>query len=197
MKTHEKKPAKPPVKIDRKLNLVIPIDTDRGTFYVHAMPIGLEVFDQNFLFLGRVYGAMFEEHGIVGPRNATRFLKRIATEMEVLEEIEQTLLPEMRRLANVLVPSSGGYDVIPWQHALDRSIFDDEDTRGVENILVFFMLTWHMSKREELPLVLEMANGLGARLSTSLTPTAFADSLKISTEPAASAKKAIRSSIPS
>jgi hypothetical protein len=195
---HAKKPPK--AKIDRNLNLVIPVDTDKGTFYVHVMPISREVFEQNFLFLGRVYGAMFDAHGALGPRSASLFLKRIAAEMGVTEEVNNSLLPEMQRLANVLVPAAPprvGYEVLPWQQALEHKLFDDEDARGVENILVFFMLTWHMSRREELPMMLEMANGLGAQLSTSLTPTAFAASLKTSTEGAPTAPKGIRSSTPS
>ena len=70
---HEKKPEPParPIKIDRKLNLIVPIDDLNGkTYYVHVMPISREVFEQNFMFLGRAYSAMFEELGMVGPRFA-------------------------------------------------------------------------------------------------------------------------------
>lgn len=192
--------AKPIVKIDRNLNLVIPIDAADGkTYYVHAMPIARAVFEQNFVLLGRVYNAMLTDGlGLIGTRMASLFLKRVASEMGIADEVEHGLVAEMRRLANVLVPAHDGrgYEVVPWQEALDRKTFDDEDAREVENVLTFFMVGWHMHKRHELGFFLEMARGLGAQLSTSLTPMAYADSLRTSIADAPSAPKARPSSIP-
>lgn len=190
------------MKIDRKLNLVIPIDKQDGsTAYVHVMPVSREVFEQHFLLLGRAFNAMYAQGlGIIGPRMASLLLKKVASEMSLdnPDALVAPLLSEMRRLASVLAPrDGGGYEIVPWQTAVDKKMFDEEDTREVENVMTFFMVSWHMHKRAELSGMIEMAVGLGAQQSTSLSPTEFANSLTTSTDAATTVRKATASSIPS
>ena len=41
--------------IDRKLNLVIPVERDTGKVYVHSTPISREAFDRYFMVLATAY----------------------------------------------------------------------------------------------------------------------------------------------
>ena len=75
------------MKIDKKLNLVIPIETDDGTLYVHSMPIRREIFDTYFLVLSKTFAAIHGEGlgEIAGPRVAALILKKIAMDTGMWE----------------------------------------------------------------------------------------------------------------
>jgi hypothetical protein len=182
------------VQIDRKMNLVIPVFSGGRTFYVHSVPISREVFEQNFVLLSRTLTTLYA--GGATPMNARLamlYLRKTASEMigpgESPDPLVTPITHEMNRLSSVLVPSAAGYEVLPWQQAIDRKTFDDEDAREVESILCFFTLAWHMHKKAELGGLVELLVGLGAQEVTSLTPTAFAASLTTSTEDATSAPR--------
>lgn len=193
------------MKIDRKLSLIIPVDHGSNTYYVHATPISREVFEQNFILLSRALTMLYASGGPtpMNARLAMLYLKKTASEMaganESAESLTLPLIQEMGRLSSVLVPNhqGGGYEVIPWHQAVERKLFDEEDAREVENVLVFFMLSWHMHKKTELDDLSRLLIGLGGQEFTSLTPTAYGASLTTSTVAAPTPKKATASSIPS
>ena len=68
------------MRIDRRLNLVIPIDGAAGRFYLHSMPVSRVVFEQYFLVLAKTFSAIYGEglSALSGPRVAAMMLKRIA-----------------------------------------------------------------------------------------------------------------------
>ena len=43
------------MKIDRRLNLVQPIETGSGTVYLHSVPLSREVWETYFLVLSKTY----------------------------------------------------------------------------------------------------------------------------------------------
>lgn len=193
------------MKIDRKLSLVIPVDHLEKTYYVHVTPISREVFEQNFLILSRALTMLYSSCGPtpMNARLAMLYLKKTASEMagkdESADSIILPLIQEMSRLSSVLVPNHQGvgYDILPWHQAIERKLFDEEDAREVENVLVFFMLSWHMHKKTELDDLSRLLIGLGVQEFTSLTPTAYAASLTTSIEAVPMPKREIVSSIPS
>ena len=68
--------------IDRKLNLVVPIDRGDSKFYIHAMPITLQTYEKYWLVLSKTFSA-FAENGIVitsAPSVAKFTLKQVAQE---------------------------------------------------------------------------------------------------------------------
>lgn len=186
--------------IDRKLNLVIPVDRDDGVqIFVHATPISREAFDSNFLIIAKSFTALYSEGlgPISGPRVAAKLLKKVAGDMGQSEAVERGLFAEMRRLSNVLAPSENGWTSTPFQVAINSQIISAEDADAVENIVTFFMLASAMHSKKDLKTILEEASRLWDAQLTLLNATAFAASLPTSTKAASSGEKVNLSSIAS
>lgn len=169
------------MRLDRKLNLVIPVERDGGaTIYVHAMPISRETFDSYFLPLSRLWVAL-QEFGVAaaGQKIAMKMLLKVSADMGMLDDVQKGLIPEIRRLSNVVQPGANGWETIPLQEALNRKTFDPADAEEVENGIAFFMVLAVMAP-QLLRLTEEngAANPSGARIVSS-DCTAFAASLPI------------------
>lgn len=173
-----------PVTIDRKLNLVVPVETQDGkTYYVHIAPLSRQVFQQNFRILTLTFDGCYSL-GMAGPRQAALVLQELATNSGT--DIS-SLQAEMRRGANVLVPTAQGYDVCPWEEAVARNLFDEDDLAEVEGAITFFTVASAVHRRKELKTTIDLLRGLWSAQESSSTPMAFANSLKTSTAPAPSA----------
>lgn len=187
------------MKIDRKLNIVVPVDTEDGkTVYVHSAPIGREVFETYFLPLSKTFAAIYAEGlgSIAGPRIASLMLKRVAGDMGVGEEVERGLLAEIRRLTNLVMQGEQGWETVPFQLAVDRKMLDADDMAEIENALVYFTVASSMHKRKDLGPILDGALKLWSGSTSSLDCTEFAASLTTSTKVAGTGKKPAASSVP-
>lgn len=178
--------------IDRNLNIVIPIERESGPVYVHAAPISRAVFERYFLVISKTFAAIHAEglSALSGPRVAGMMLKKIAQDREEWdgpEGVERGLMMEIRRLSSVVQPkTSGGWETVPLQEALDRKTLDEDDVSEVENVLVFFTVAYSMLRKGDRRPALEGASSIwGARIE-SLNSTAFAASLPTSTATASS-----------
>jgi len=89
------------MKLDKALNLVIPIDQDEGRIYVHSTPISLEVFEKYFLAISKTFAAIYSEglNVLAGPRVAALMLRRVSDDLG----LDTGLIDEIRRLSNVIV----------------------------------------------------------------------------------------------
>jgi hypothetical protein len=60
------------VSLNRKLNLVLHVDTEKGRIYIHSVPIGRLIFEDNFLVIGRAFTAIYTNGlgPVAGPRVA-------------------------------------------------------------------------------------------------------------------------------
>lgn len=186
--------------IDRKLNLVVPVQRDDGVqIYVHASPISREAFDANFLIIAKTFTELYNSGlgHIAGPRVAAKLLRKEAEAMGQPQAVEQGLFAEIRRLSNVLAPSEQGWTTTPFQAAISQNLINAEDVDIVENILTFFTLASAMHTKKDLKTVLEAASGLWDAQVTLLNATGFADSLRTSTKAGSSGETAPLSSIPS
>lgn len=188
--------------IDQKLNMVIPIEEDRGTVYVHAEPIGAEVFERYFMPIAKTFSAIYSGGlGITaGPRVAALLLRRIAREDGALdgpEGVEAGLFTEITRLANVISKTATGWQPIPLEQAIKENVIDQDSAREVENALVFFTVLSSMHRRSMRRMSLESACELWAAQIVSSNCTAFAASLPTPTGTVSSGEKAPASSIPS
>jgi hypothetical protein len=174
-----------PPKINRKLNLVIPIDgTTRGTVYVHSTPISLEVFEQHFEVIARAHAAIYRQGQAIlsGPRIAAMQIKRAADELGLREQIDGGLFPEIERLTNVVALEEGrGWIPVPYHEA--KSWLDADDRSEVDNAIAFFIIASAVMLRHMLPSVLGLMSSLWGAQTTSLNCTEYAASLATSTQP--------------
>jgi hypothetical protein len=173
------------MRINKQLNLVIPIETDGGTMYVHSTPLARTVFEQHYKVFARTFTVIVSMYSeVAGPRVAMMTLRDVAEQMGVRNEVEQNLIPEIRRSTNVLVPGENGYETVMYQIALDRGVFDEEDAGEVENALAFFTVYSAMLKRQQRIEMLDGAAKMWGAQITSLDVMGFAASLKTSTKDA-------------
>lgn len=185
--------------IDRKLNLVIPVDhADGQVYYVHVRPLLRIVFEQNYKLIGKVFNQLYTEGlGISNARVAFLALKSVAEEEGNLDKITRGLIAEMHRSVMVLAPNTDGlYDSIPWPEAIAKNLLDEDDVAEVDNVVTFFMVLCCMHRKSELPVALDLLAGMYQAQLSSLMPTAFASSLKTSTTTEPTGPRETLSSIP-
>lgn len=176
------------MRIDKKLNLVVPIYDEEGKvprFYVHSTPVGTDIWEKYWepisLAFTRVMGG---GHGIMGgPRIADKMLCKVAKDMGLWdgpEGIERGLMAEIYRLTNVVAPRDKGWETIPYEEA-KRTLIEPEDANEIEGALVFFTLISLMNRRTIRREMLDSAMGLWGAQIVLWDCTAFINSLAIST----------------
>ena len=182
--------------IDRKLNLVIPVERDTGKVYVHSTPISREAFDRYFMVLATAYAEIVGGPlRAVGNRVAMKMVKKVAADMDILQDVEGGVIAEIRRLSNVVQPGAAGWETVPFQDALSRKLFDPEEAEEIENNIGFFMLLSHMTPRASRAAMLDgLAKAWGVQISSS-DCTVLAASLATSTVTASTGPKAPQSPI--
>ncbi|EQB9094964.1 hypothetical protein ACIT93_000886 [Escherichia coli] len=168
------------MKISRNLNLIIPVQTEKGNGWIHATPISKEVFKEHFFILSKTFSAIFSEGlGVVaGPRIAFLMLERISRDSNAWEGdkgVRNTLVNEVIRLANLVYPVEGkGYDTIPLDMALEREIVELDDVAGE---LVFFTCVSSINSPEQAKGTLDVVNGIWSTQYSSLNLTDWIASL--------------------
>jgi hypothetical protein len=210
------------LRIDRKLNLVVPLNREGGSLYVYSVPISSEVFQQYFMVISKMFSALMRENlgWLGGPRVSAMMLRDIATNTMRSDHVsnwwsgpdgvEQGLMGEIRRLTNVFMPSGyttitegegddatsvkrpTGWEMVQYEDAIKRELLDEEEISEVEGALVFFTVNSAMHKRENRGEILGAAAGLWGWLITSLPILEFRSSLTTWT-PAADTGKAAMS----
>jgi hypothetical protein len=190
------------MKINRKMNLVIPVETGDVTYHVHSEPLSQEMFDEYFVLIAQTFNELFSRGlaAMTGPRVAAKMLKRLS----VLEESEPgkpgigagavAIMNEIRRLTMV-IGAQGGPVLL--EDAVRAGIIDGEDKDILENALVFFIVVSAVLPPAERRQTMERAVALWSGQLTSLNSTAFADSLPKSTPAANSGVTVAGSSVPS
>jgi hypothetical protein len=179
------------MKIDRKLNLVIPIydaDNDEKIIaYVHSTPITSQTFEVYWEVLGVTFN-YFYSGGLglaASARLAAKALKKCAIQLNAWEGdagVERGLMAEIHRLTNVLYVGDKGWQSIGYYDAKKLKIVSEDDLAVVESAIVFFTVFSVMHRKKDLPNVLAAAYALwGARIE-SLSCTEFMSSLVTSTE---------------
>ena len=187
-------------RINKRLYLVIPIEREDGSLiYTHSAPLKREVFDQNAIVLAKTFAAIHQEGlgAIAGPRVAFIFLKKIAEQMGNWEEIEKTLVEEIRRLTNVMVPGDRGWETLPYREALQKNIISPDDAAEVDNAVTFFIVASAMHRRAILEPILRGAATLWGGEIVSLNSTEYANSLPMLTETVNTGEKTKPLQVPS
>jgi hypothetical protein len=170
------------VKLNRKLNLVMDVETDEGTIHVHSVPISREVFEDNFLVISRTFTAVYTNGlgPVTGPRVAALLLRQEAKALGVWERTQQSLMAEIYRLTNVVAPGDGGWESMPFDVAKKRGILDDEAAAEVENCIVYFTCASSIHLKAELTVAKEGLSTLWGAQTTSSNVTEYTHSLPTS-----------------
>ncbi|MFZ4220800.1 hypothetical protein ACEV6Q_23480 [Enterobacter ludwigii] len=159
------------MKIARNMNLVIPVETETGTAFIHATPISKEVYREHFLILSKTFADIFSAglSIVAGPRIAYLMLEKIAKEKDVWDTadgVRNTLVGEIIRLANLVYPVEGkGWDTKPLDVAIEQGIVDEDE---VLSELVFFTCVSAINKPNQARGLMERVNGLWNSATTSL-----------------------------
>jgi len=189
------------MKIDRKLNIVIPIETEsKGLIYVHSTPISRDVFEQFYLELGKVFSQCFDSINqahlaLTAPQLAYPALKTMTIKAGNWEEVKKGLINEIVRLTNVLVTGEKGWESIPLDLAIKREILDEDEESEVLSALTFFTAICRVAPKDLRMSFLEMAGSLRSWELTSLDSTEYLNGLTISAKIVVTGKKAKESSI--
>jgi hypothetical protein len=175
------------MRIDRKLNLVIPIDRgDESKLWVHVTPIRKEIFEAYHLVLAKTFSA-FAQNGL-DPRSAPSvgalILKSIAQGTQRDNDAgnwwdgddgvggRAGLLAEIVRMSNCLVGTDKGLQMTPLQEALDKSMVTDEEKAEVMNLLVFFTAASLIAPRNDRPI---LVRGMAAVYNLESTYSNFTE----------------------
>ncbi len=176
------------MQIDKRLNLVCPIERETGTIYVHSQPIGREVFKRHFLVIARTFASIYGNglNVMAGPQVAALMLEKVAADMGQSEDVENGLMAEIRRLSNVVMAGPNGWETLPYQDAIKRGLFSSDEIEETEGTIVFFIVASCMHKKSELPAILVTMTEWWGLQTSLLDCTGFAKSLTTSTVTATS-----------
>lgn len=169
-------------KLDRRLRLVLPIERETGALYAHAEPLSAEQFHHYYLPLAKTFAKIYKENlGVVaGPRVAAMLLREVAAEMGRGEEVEASLIGELKRLTNVLGPTEKGWEAVPLEDAVRNNLIDADEASEVENAVCFFTLVWHMHRKAERAEIMASAAAIWDAQLTSSSCTDYIASLRTS-----------------
>jgi hypothetical protein len=170
--------------LNRKLNLVLSVETENGPVHVHSSPIAREIFEDNYLVISRAFTAVYTNGlgPVTGPRVAALLLREEAKKLGVWERTQQSLMAEIYRLTNVIAPGDGGWETMPYDIAKKRGVLDEDSAAEVENCIVYFICASSIHLRAEMAVALEGLNTLWSAQTTLSNCTEYMRSLPISTQ---------------
>jgi hypothetical protein len=181
------KPSGGHVRINRSLNLVIPIERDDGSrVFVHTASISTDVFHAYYKPMAKALNGIYVDGtGLMAARIAHLALRAAAVELGVWDGpagVERGLMANIHQLTNVLAPAkSGGWEMIPFDEAKATAILSANEADEVEGAIVFFTLGSSLHRQAEAEKLMSGASRLwGARIE-SLNCTEFIRSLATST----------------
>ena len=186
------------MEISKKLRLVLPVQTAQGESYVHAQAIERETFHRYFPVMVQAFTRLYQDGaGITaGPRVAALYIRAAAEAMGRAKDVEDGLIAEIVRLANVALCGAAGWEMVPLDEATRKGLLDPDERDEVENALAFFTLASSLHKKTEREPILTGAMSLWAGRITSSDFTEFLASLPTSTATDNSGAKTPASSVP-
>ena len=85
------------MKINKAMNIVVPVDIDGVECFVHSTPISFEVFEKYFLVISKTFSEIYSQglSHVAAPRVASLLLKKCAKDLGELESVEKGLINEI------------------------------------------------------------------------------------------------------
>ena len=175
------------MKIDRRLNLVLPLVEGDGTNkkirgYVHSSAIASDVFHAYYKPMGRALNAIYRDSlGLMGARLAHLTLKDAAKELGMWEGeagVERGLMNEIYQKTMVMLPGQNGWESVPYLQAG----LSAEDRDEIEGAVVYFTLASSLHRRAEAEKIINSASNLWSAQTESLNSTEFLNSLRTSSK---------------
>lgn len=165
------------------------IEVSEPTLWVTHTPISPEVFATCYRILAATKAAIFGKLIESAPRIATLALHDAAladAEEYGTKDADKSLLAEIRRLTMVIAPGPSGFDMLPIDLAIAKSIISKQEWSELESVLVFFTCGYAMANPSRQLLTGNfLASVLGGSM-TSLPPTEYLASFATSTKAAPS-----------
>ena len=187
------------MKIDRNLNLVMQVQTEKnGTVHVHSSSISRSVFEQFYLEIGKVFSQCFDSINqahlaLSAPQLAYPALKSISIKEGNWDSpggVKFGLVNEIIRLTNVLVSTEKGWETVPFDIAVKRELLNEDEEAEILSALVFFTAISKVAPKDLKNSFLEMAGALRNWVLTSLDCTEYLNGLPILTKKESTGKKA-------
>jgi hypothetical protein len=169
-------------RLNRKLNIVMTLDGDDHKIHVHSVPIGREVFEDNFLVISRAFTQVYTNGlgPVTGPRVAALLLKQEAETLGIWPKTQQSLMAEIYRLTNVVAPGDGGWETMPFDVARKRGVITEDEASEVENCIVYFTCASSIHLKAEMTIAQEGLRTLWDAQTTLLNATEYMSSLPTS-----------------
>lgn len=186
------------MRIDRKLNLVIPITRDDGTeLFVHSAPLSSDVFNQYWEIAGKTMNALYTGgFGYFAPRFACNMLRKIAEDgvaqgkqPQEWARVERGFVSEIRQRTNVLALSDKGWELRAFDEAKTSGLIDESEADEIDNATVFFTLASRSHLKSQMEEVRGALSLWNARTELS-SCTEFMKSLPTSTADASTGETA-------
>jgi hypothetical protein len=176
----------PPIRIDKRLNLVVPItQADGSQIFVHSAPISADIFHAHYKPMAKALSAIYASGtGLMAARIAHLALKDAALELGVWDGpggVERGLIAEIHRLTNVLATGKDGWEALPYGHAKASSIISPDEADEIEGAICFFTLGCSLHRRAEAESLLKGASQLWGAQIESLNSTEYMNFLRTST----------------
>ena len=185
------------MKIDRSLNIVIPIEIDdSNTIWVHSRSISSDIFDKYYKPIAKAHAAMLMDNlgPFAAPKVADKYLRDVCKDMDpsgaYWAEVQRGLLAEMYRLTNLILLGDKGWVTKPYEQAKKEKVLEAEDIAQIEAALVFFTLGFSMYPVRERKAIIDSAMSLWSARTESLNSTEFMSSLPTLTAVESSSEKA-------
>ncbi len=187
------------MRITRDLKLAGTVDTvQSGLIHFYSAQISRDTFDQFFAELGDVVSYCTNIDSPldlirVAPQQAFPALKKAAIKRgtwETPDGVRDGLIAEISRLTQVAYSSPDGRQIVPLETAVAREVLDEDDRREILSQVIYFLSMSLAAEKRLAQETLPTAAKYRGWVYTSLTFTAHLDSLKVSTVPASTTKKA-------
>lgn len=175
------------ITINKKLNLVIPVEVEDQTIYFYSTPISREIFEAHYMLMVKTLSNLYY-NGIgpgMAPRVARLAMKDIAKDMNDKIDVSIPIIQEIYRLTFVLMidPTIGNkWRPLPYLEVKNKKLVDEDVLTEVENALVYFTVASSVHLKSELPVVMSGLSTIWGAQTTLSNPMEYCNSLTMPTQ---------------